>query len=113
MEGLFGIVGIGCGLYCLYGYYLLKFKGEISSSILLPKDVNPKKCKDFRGYCQEAQWPLLILGIIATLYGAVDLYNVYVGGVDLLFLIMMGLLFVALVIYVILIRKINRKYFGI
>ncbi len=113
MEGLFGIVGIGCGLYCLYGYYLLKFKGEISSSILLPKDVNPKKCKDFRGYCQEAQWPLLILGVIATLYGAVDLYNVYVGGVDLLFLIMMGLLFVALVIYVILIRKINRKYFGI
>ena len=113
MEGLFGIVGIGCGLYCLYGYYLLKFKGEISSSFLLPKDVNPKKCKDFRGYCQEAQWPLLILGIIATLYGAVDLYNVYVGGVDLLFLIMMGLLFVALVIYVILIRKINRKYFGI
>ncbi|QDW73696.1 hypothetical protein FND36_06395 [Lachnospiraceae bacterium KGMB03038] len=113
MEGLFGIVGVGCGLYCLYGYYLLKFKGEISTSILLPKDVNPKKCKDFKGYCKEVQWPLLILGIIATLYGAVDLYNVYIGGADQLFLIMMILLFAALVIYVIMIRKINQKYFGI
>ena len=76
MESIFGLFGLGCGLYCLYGYYLLKFKGEICSSILLPKDVNPKKCKDFRGYCNEAQWPLLILGVIGTLYGAVDLYNV-------------------------------------
>ena len=55
MESIFGLFGLGCGLYCLYGYYLLKFKGEICSSILLPKDVNPKKCKDFRGYCNEAQ----------------------------------------------------------
>lgn len=113
MESIFGLFGVGCGLYCLYGYYLLKFKGEICSTILLPKDVSPKKCKDFRGYCNEAQWPLLILGVIATLYGAVDLYNVYVGGMDTLFLVMMALLFVALVFYVIRIRKINQKYFGL
>lgn len=113
MEGIFGFFGIGCGLYCLYGFYLLKFKGEISTSILLPKDVNPKKCKDFVGYSREVQIPLLALGIVATLYGAVDLYNVYVGGADTLFLVMMALLLVTLVAYVILVRKCNRKYFGI
>ena len=54
MESIFGLFGLGCGLYCLYGYYLLKFKGEICSSILLPKDVNPKKCKDFPTLEEEA-----------------------------------------------------------
>ncbi len=113
MDSIFGLFGIGCGLYCLYGYYLLKFKGEISTSILLPKDVDPRKCKDFQRYCREAQWPLLILGGIAVVYGAVDLYNVHVGGADTLFMVMMGLLLVALVFYVVRIRKINEKYFGL
>ena len=54
MESIFGLFGLGCGLYCLYGYYLLKFKGEICSSILLPKDVNPEKMQGFPGILQRS-----------------------------------------------------------
>lgn len=113
MESLFGILTLGCGLYCLYGFYMLKFKGEINRTILLPKNIDAKRCKDLKGYCQEVQTPLLVLGIVTTLYGAVDLYNTYVGGVDILFLSLMGALVITLFVYVILIRRINQKYFGI
>ena len=40
LDGIFGIIGVGCGLYCLYGFYMLRFKGEIVQSLFLPKDVN-------------------------------------------------------------------------
>lgn len=113
MNGIFGILALGCGIYCLYGYYMLKFKKEINKSILLPKDVDVKKCKDLEGYCKEAQYPILLLGVVTTLYGASDLYNSYVGGADMLFIVMLVLLFVALVAFVVLIRKCNKKYFGV
>ena len=61
MEGVFGVIGLGLGLYCLYGCYMLRFKHEINRTILLPKNVNIKKCKDLDGYCKEALPPLLIL----------------------------------------------------
>ena len=43
MEGIFGIIGIGAGLYSLYAWFQLKFKGIINTSILVPKDTNIKK----------------------------------------------------------------------
>lgn len=113
VDGIFGLFALGCGLYCLYGYYMVKFKNEINRTILLPKDVDVKKCRDYRGYCKEAQFPLLLLGVMTSLYGAVDLFNTYVGGADQLFMVMLVLMVVTLVIYVIQVRKINRKYFGV
>lgn len=113
IDGIFGIIALGCGVYCLYGYYMLKTRHEIKNSILLPKDVNVKKCKDLEGYCREAGKPLLALGIVTSLYGFSDLYNTYVGGADIVFLVMMALMFIMLVIFVIQVRKYNKKYFGI
>lgn len=112
LDGLLGLFALGCGLYCLYGVYMLRFKNEINRSVLLPKDVNVKKCKDVKGYCKEAQPPLLLLGIVTTVYGGIDLYNTYVGGADKLFIIMLILLIPALIIYAVMIKKINEKYFG-
>jgi len=54
MEGIFGIIGIGAGLYSLYAWFQLKFKGIINTSILVPKDTNIKKCKDKEAYRTEA-----------------------------------------------------------
>ena len=112
MEMFFGIFAVGCGIYCLYGFYMLKFKKQIANKILLPNDTDVKKCKDVEGYCREASLPLLLLGTVTTLYGASDIYNTRMGGLDILFLIMMAALFITLIIFVISIRKINKKYFG-
>ncbi len=112
LDGLFGLLVLGCGLYCLYGYYQLKFKCEINSTILLSKDVDVRKCKDFRAYCKEAEKPLLLLGTATTLEGVVDLYHTFGGGSDILYLIVLGIFFAALILYALTIRKINQKYFG-
>lgn len=113
LDGIFGIFGVGCGIYCLYGYYMLKFKGEIMQSLFLPKDTNMNKCKDLQGYCKEAQIPALVLGIVVLIYGAVDLYNTYVHGVSGVLAVTIVFVFAALVFFCLRIKKINKKYFGI
>ncbi|MGN1165193.1 MAG: hypothetical protein ACI4S2_02035 [Lachnospiraceae bacterium] len=111
LNVLFGVISIGCGLYCLYAYYLLKFKGEITESLLLPKGVDVKKCKDYRGYCAEAQKPVLMLAIATLIYGSVDLYCYYIGGANMVVMIMIAVVLVVLVVYSVWTRKINMKYF--
>ena len=58
MEGIFGIIGIGAGLYSLYAWFQLKFNGIINTSILVPKDTNIKKCTGTCGtgmVCMDSQ----------------------------------------------------------
>ena len=45
-EGIFGFIGLACGIYCLYGFFMLKYKKIINRTILLPKGVDAGKCKD-------------------------------------------------------------------
>ncbi len=113
MDAIFGLFALGCGLYCLYSYYLLKTKKKINDTILLPKGTNIKKCKDLDGYCKVAGRPLLTLGLVTTLYGATDLYNTYIGGADILFVVFLILMVVTIVIFVILVKRYNREYFDI
>ena len=113
-DGIFGIFGVGCGIYCLYGYYMLKVRGEILQSLFLPKDADLNRCKDLKGYCNEAQMPALVLGIIVLIYGAVDLYNTYIHGVTVLLLAATIIsVFAALVFFCLRVKKINKKYFDI
>lgn len=113
MNSIFGIIGVGCGLYCLYAFYMLKFKKEINQTILLPKDARMKKCKDMEGYCRDTEKPLLFLGGVITVYGAVDLYGNYRQQQGMLFWIMFVLVWVALFWFMKTVRKNNKKYFGI
>ena len=55
MFSLMDLVIAACGVYILYVWYLLKFKGEIKENILLPKDVPVKRCKDKAGYVAEME----------------------------------------------------------
>ena len=94
MEGIFGIIGIGAGLYSLYAWFQLKFKGIINTSILVPKDTNIKKCKDKEAYRAAAGPKLLVLAVVLILYGAEDLYNTYVQSTGKLFWVMLVLVLV-------------------
>lgn len=113
MISIIGLITLGCGLYCLYGAYLMHSKGEIKQALVLSQDININACKDPRGYCREAQLPLFILGIVVTVYSVVDLYNTSAGGMDTLYWVMFVLAAVALVYYIIRIRACNKKYFGV
>ena len=111
MENIFGIFVTVCGIYCLYGYYLAKVKKEIAKSILLPKDVDAKDCKDLEGYCREVRLPLLVLGTAAAVQGPIDIYQASAGGAGRLSWVMFAILAVALIWFAVTIRKTNKKYF--
>lgn len=69
MFSMMDIIIAACGVYVLYVWYLLKFKGEIKESILLPKGLNVKKCKDKAAYIAEMAPKVLIYGIQVVLCG--------------------------------------------
>ena len=109
MEGIFGIIGIGAGLYSLYAWFQLKFKGIINTSILVPKDTNIKKCKDKEAYRAAAGPKLLVLAVVLILYGAEDLYNTYVQSTGKLFWVMLVLVLAVLVWFAWTVKKLNEK----
>ncbi len=111
-DKFWGWFAIVLGVYCLYGYYMLRFKQEINKTILLPRDTTVKQCKDIQSYCKEAQVPLLVLGIVTILYGAADLYTVYMNGTKMISIGMMAVEVVVLILYAARIKKVNDKYFG-
>lgn len=98
------------GVYLLYVYYLMKFKGEIKESILLPKGVSIKKCKDVAGYISEMAPRVLAYGIIVTLNGAagiiMDVYHTLRG----IYPVMMVIFAVGTVWFVWQMKKVMKKY---
>ena len=42
MVSIIGLITLGCGLYCLYGAYLMRTKGEIKQALVLSQDINIK-----------------------------------------------------------------------
>ena len=69
MITLIDLMFIGCGIYILYVYYSLKFKGEIKETLLLPKGTDPNRCKDKEAYIAEMANTVLIYGIVVLLCG--------------------------------------------
>ena len=111
MNSLFGIIGIGCGLYCLYSYYMMRTKGDINSSILLPKGTEVYTCKDKAGFIKETSNPLLILSIFAIIYGGLELFNAFVQPVGFLLVISMVTFFIVVMWFGFVTAKIRKKYF--
>lgn len=113
MNSLFGLIGLGFGIYCLYAFYMLKFKKEINQTIMLPKEARTRKCKDFDSYCKGVGTPLLFLGIVVTVYGATDLYSASKGEISPVFWGLFFLVWVALFWFMAAVRKNNKKYFDV
>ena len=107
MGGLFGFIGLACGIYVFYALYQMKTTGEINTTILLPKTANPKKCKDKDAYIKAVSPRMIVLGVSAILYGTVDLVGIS-GAVLWAVLI----LFMAVLIWFgVTTSKLNKTYF--
>lgn len=113
MNSLFGIIGLGFGIYSLYAFYMLKFKKEINQTILLPKEARLKKCSDVEGYSRLIGKPLLFMGVVVTIYGGVDLYASYKQQQNPIFWLLFVLVWIALIWFITTLRKSNKKYFGV
>lgn len=111
MGTFFGIVGIGAGIYCLYGYLLMIRRHEIPGGIMLPKDTDPKKCKDIKAYIRKTSTPLLVLGILVLIYGIMEMVNQYVASIGGAMLPAIILVMAALIWFGVCTKKANQTYF--
>lgn len=105
------IIVLGCGVYCFYAAYALKVKGVISGGILIPKELNPNKCKDKAAYTKCVLPKLLMLGVVSILYGAADLVNTFVADIMVIWFIVMVLFIVVLFTFAMTISKATKTYF--
>ena len=64
MGSFFGIVAIGAGIYCIYGYLLMIRRREIPKGIMLPRDTDPKKCRDVDAYIRMTSLPLICVAVL-------------------------------------------------
>ena len=112
MFAFMDLLVIVAGIYVLYSFYLLKFKKEIKQGVLIPKDVNPKSCKDLEGYIGYMGPKTLVLGLAAIASGGVGLYNDLAAPVrGAVYWVVFGLFFAALIWFMYGTRKADKRFF--
>lgn len=110
---IFGIVGLWCAFLALRSWIQLKSTGDIKKSVLYPTNNTNlvMRCKDKEGYIKETLPKLLILGIVAGVYGIVEIINATVMPMKGLLIASMIVSGVVLVWAGIGAKKMNDKYF--
>lgn len=112
MFGFMDIIVIFGGLYVLYSYYLLMVKGDMRPGLIIPKDMDPKKCSDPAGFKKAIGTPTLLFGIFTLLTGCVGAYQDYIGALPgPIYWILFGLFFVVVIAYGYINKKATDKYF--
>lgn len=103
MDGIWSfmdIIFIGAGAYVVYAYVLMKTKGEITTSILMSKDVDIRKCKDIEGYKRFVMPKMLIFAAASLIYGGIGLISSYVVPIPaVIYYAAMGVFFAVLIWY--------------
>lgn len=64
---------VGSGVYVIYLYITMVKSGTIKSTVLLPQNLQPKKCKDVAGYIAFIGRKQLGFGIVAIACGLIGL----------------------------------------
>lgn len=114
MDSIWGIIGIivlACGLYAIYAFIKMKTTGEINASLLLGKEYTYKKCKNKEAYVKKAGPALLVFGIVALVYGIIDVVHCYVYPMGVADTVGMVIFFVVLVAFAVYTTKIKKEYF--
>lgn len=110
MFSLMDIVIAASGVYILYVWYLLKFKGEIKENLLLPKEVPVKKCKDKTAYINEMAPKVLIYGCVVIICGAVGVAEDTFHVLGNAYLLMLAVFLIMTVWFVSQSKKALKKY---
>lgn len=110
-NGFIAILILAFGLYTLYAYLIMKKTGKISTVLLLGKNQTEKQCKDKAAYLAKAMPVVLVLGIVTTLYGVIDVLNYFVLPIGMIDLIASVVFFAALVWFMVVTVKLKKIYF--
>ena len=103
---------LASGAYILYAWYLLAFKNEAKEGVIIPKDVNIKKCRDFEAFKRYLAPRTLIFGLAAVASGGIGLYQDYVRPIpSVIYWVLYLVFFAAVVWYILAAKKAMKEYF--
>ncbi|MCU6746519.1 MULTISPECIES: hypothetical protein [Lachnospiraceae] len=114
MDDFFGIISVivfGCGIYGFYAYFQMKRDGHINETLLLGKSYTEQMCKDKESYMKKALPAVLIFAVVATIYGAIDMFHYFVQPIMLIDVIGMVAFFIMLIWFMVYTTKLKNKYF--
>ena len=69
---LFDLIIVFGGVYFLYAAFMLKFKNKVAASLMLPKEMEFKKCRDIENYKKYMCWRTFVAGVVLLLSGVVS-----------------------------------------
>ncbi len=108
---LMDIIFLVAGLYIVYTAYQMKVKGEIKEGVLLPREVNVKKCIDKQGYINEVFPKTAFFGVMVSIWGGISLLDDQYHFMDQTVYLIIVAIFVAITIWFALsTRKAYNKY---
>ena len=113
-ENVFGFVSImafGCGIYGLYAYIQMRRNGSINETLLLGKKYSEYMCRDKAAFVKKALPAVLVFGIVATVYGVIDMIHCFVTPIPVLDYTGLAVFFGVLVWYMVYTTKLKNKYF--
>ncbi|MFI3207955.1 MAG: hypothetical protein R3Y40_02340 [Eubacteriales bacterium] len=111
MDLLFGVLGLACGIYCLYSAFMMSRTGIVSTTLILDKETAKKKCTNIGEFLVEVIPPTIGLGIATMFYGVVILIDTYVVECYWVSLFSIVLSVAALVWFAIVTSKSKKKYY--
>ena len=113
MFGFMDLIVAGGGIYVIYQYIMMVKTRKLQNSALLPKEIDPKKCKDTEGYINYIGPKMLAFGIVATICGAIGLIQDFTGNPGT-WVYMLGIVvFVVVAVwYSVAIKKAMKEFWG-
>lgn len=73
---MFDLIGLGCGIYCMYTWVKLQIGGVLfKNSILVPKELNVSDCLDEAAYVQYMKPRLGVLAFVVMLGSVIMMLN--------------------------------------
>lgn len=108
---LMDLLILACGIYALYGAWVLKNEGRIIKTFLVFKDTDVNSCKDLQSYANLMSPKLGTLGAVMVVYGVISMLNAYVVDIHTLYVAIMIIFVLVLIWYGMEVKKAMNKYF--
>ena len=110
------LIGLGCGLYCMYTWLRLMLGGRLfKNSLLVPKEKSVEDCLDEAGYVAYMKPRLAVLAIVTLIYGVCLTLNDTVAEPFLpypWYLVPLVVVLGVLIWYAVCNSRANRDFFG-
>lgn len=111
LFALFDGIMFAVGLYCLYSWWLMRFKGEIHDNrMTIPADYSVGGCRDKNAYMRFMGPRILVFSLMCVVFGGINLLSHAVPVPGAVQFICIAVLFLNLMWFALVIRKSIQLY---